>query len=91
MRRVSWGVAASLGAALTGGCANAGGDRLLGIEETGVVAGVVYFDGNATRELEADEERLAGVGVGLVIAGTRDTVASATSDGIGRTSCRERE
>ncbi len=80
MRRVSWGVAASLGAALTGGCDNAGGDRLLGFEETGVVAGVVYFDGNATRELEADEERLAGVRVGLVIAGTRDTVVSVKSD-----------
>ena len=80
MRRVPWGVAASLGAALTGGCDNAGEDRLLGIEATGVVAGVVYFDGNATRQLEDDEERLAGIRVGLVIAGTRDTLASATSD-----------
>ncbi len=60
-------------------CGNVGEGRLLGIEATGVVVGVVYFDGNGTRKLEDEDERLPGVRVGLVVAGARDTIASVAS------------
>ena len=47
--------------AFLSGCENAGEDRVLGIEATGMVTGVVYFDANATRQLE-DEDDLFEIG-----------------------------
>ena len=79
MRRFRRGVALSVAAASIVACANAGADRVLGIERTGVVIGIVYFDGNATRERDDADQGLAGVRVGLVVAGTRNTIAMSTS------------
>ena len=79
MRTLLGRIAIFLTTAVTYGCANAGEDRVLGIEATGTVTGVVYFDANATRQLEDEDELFDGVRIGLVVAGSGDTVAFATS------------
>ncbi len=69
--------------ALLAGCANAGEDRILSIAATGGVSGVVYFDANGTGQQEmapfGPDTGLTGIAVHLLVRGTRDTVASATT------------
>ena len=52
---------------------------MLGINSTGRVEGLVYFDANGSREPDEGDPAQAGVRVRLVVAGTPDTVARATS------------
>ena len=62
------------------GCANAGENRLLTIDATGVVRGFVYFDLNGNRIIEAGDDSLQNITVRLITQNGSDTVATATSD-----------
>jgi hypothetical protein len=61
-------------------CGNAGEDLVTSIEAAGSLTGTVFFDGNGTGDQDATDVPLAGVDISLVLAGTADTVQSATSD-----------
>ncbi len=65
------------------GCENSGSDRVLGIEATGDVVGFVYFDNNANREADAGDGTVGGVEIALLARGSRDAIASASSDDLG--------
>jgi hypothetical protein len=79
-------VALSLLAPLIAGCLETGEDRVLGIHATGTVLGLVYFDADGSRTLDEFDVRLGGAAVRLVVSGTRDTLAraSSSSDGLFR-------
>ena len=62
------------------GCANAGENRLLTIDATGVVRGFVYFDLNGNRIIEAGDDSLQNITVRLITQNGSDTVATATTD-----------
>jgi hypothetical protein len=64
-------------------------DGVLEIHASGTVEGLVYFDANGDRELGGADSPLAGVGVRLLVRGTRDTLARATSDANGLFRMRE--
>lgn len=83
--RLAAPIAATLCAAALVACGNAGEDRVLSIQATGTVTGLVYLDRNGNRIADGlnVDTALAGVGVRLVVAGTRDTAARATSDLLG--------
>ncbi len=84
MRRLCFlSVLAVLGGALATGCFDTGADRVLEIEATGTVQGLVFFDANGTRELEETDPLLAAVGVRLLALGTRDTAARAATNASG--------
>jgi hypothetical protein len=59
------------------------GIRLVTIPGQGYVGGLVYLDRDGDRVPGGPDEALQGVGVRLVIAGTLDTLARATSDANG--------
>ena len=61
-------------------CSDGGGERVLGIEATGIVEGLVYFDANATRSFDEGDVPFPNVAVGLVPAGSADTIVRASSD-----------
>jgi hypothetical protein len=65
------------------GCPNAGDNRVLSIPGSGVVGGVVYLDVDGNRQVGGPDNGLQNVRVRLLVAGTRDTVAQATSDANG--------
>jgi hypothetical protein len=62
------------------GCLGTGEDRVLSIDATGTVRGLVYFDGNGSRAFDEGDTPLALVGVRLVPFGTPDTIARAVSN-----------
>jgi hypothetical protein len=64
-------------------CDNAGQDRVLGIEAEGQVTGTLFLDRNTSRTFDAPDSLLANVRVKLVVAGTRDTAASVTTNSAG--------
>jgi len=66
------------------GCGNAGEDRVLAVPGTGLVGGVVFLDRDGDRSPGSADVALPGVRVRLLVAGTRDTVATASSgaDGV---------
>ncbi|MGH7608045.1 MAG: carboxypeptidase-like regulatory domain-containing protein [Gemmatimonadales bacterium] len=64
---------------LAGACAVAGEDSVLGIEATGEVHGIAYFDRNGNRRVDSGDTALAGLPVRLIAWGTRDTTARASS------------
>lgn len=66
-------------AATIAGCDSAGRDNLLEIEADATIEGVVFFDVNGTRELEASDRGAGGVTVALVRTGTLDTIARTTT------------
>jgi len=70
--------------AVLAGCGNAGEDRVLAVPGTGLVGGVVYLDRDGNRTPNSTDAALPGVRVRLLVGGTRDTIASATSgaDGV---------
>jgi hypothetical protein len=76
----------SLASIMLAGCLGTGEDRVLGIDATGTVDGLVYFDIDGSRTLDGSDLPLAGIAVRLVVSGTRDTVAraSSASDGLFR-------
>jgi hypothetical protein len=61
-------------------CSDGGEGRILGIEATGIVEGLVYFDVNATRTFDGDDVPFPNVAVGLVPIGSADTIVRASSD-----------
>lgn len=83
-RRAGLATLALLGATFLTACGNAGADRVLSIQATGLVKGSVHFDGNGSRVLDPGDVSLRGVKVRLVARGTRDTVAQASTDTAGR-------
>lgn len=82
MRKWHFSTALAILTVLTG-CLGTGEDRVLTIEATGTVQGVVYFDANGTRELEEEDVPLALIGVRLLPFGSSDTIARATSNADG--------
>lgn len=70
------------GAALAG-CANAGEDLGFGVPRGTPVAAVVYLDRDASGTITAVDTSITGIIVHLVVAGTQDTVATASSDSSG--------
>jgi len=65
-------------------CANAGSDRVLSVEATGFVIGLVYFDADGDREPAPPDTAVLGVRVRLVLEGSGAVVGSAVSDSAGR-------
>lgn len=64
-------------------CANAGEGDVLAIRAGGQVTGFVYLDRNGSLAPDVGDTVLSGVRVALVVRGTRDSVAHATSDTLG--------
>jgi hypothetical protein len=76
-----WLPGALLCAAAIGGCQNAGEDHILGLNATGVVTGVVYFDRNGSREHEISLDMpVRGIGLRLIVQGGAEETGKATSD-----------
>ncbi len=71
------------GAGFLFGCSNAGQDRILAVQGTGVINGFVYFDRNGDASYDGGDTVLTGVAVHLIATGTTDTLASAKSDTVG--------
>lgn len=65
---------------IAAGCTGGGEDRVLAIQTSGVLTGLVYFDANADREPDVNDTPLGQVRVALLATGTSDTVVIATSD-----------
>jgi hypothetical protein len=64
-------------------CTDSSG-RVIELDAVGAVEVAVFFDGDGTGDATtADDTPLAGVTVGFVAAGTRDTVRNATTDADG--------
>ncbi len=68
---------------LASACLGTDEARVLGIEATGTFQGTVYFDANGNRELDAADSPQAGIGVRLLVRGTPDTLARASSNSEG--------
>lgn len=79
-------IALSVLCTLVAGCLDTGEDRVLGIDATGTVLGLVYFDTDGSRTADEFDQALAGVAVRLIVSGTHDTLAraSSASDGLFR-------
>lgn len=82
MRAISL-VVIACGAGLAAACGNAGENRVLAIQSTGRVDGLVYLDRDGDGAPNFADTVLAGVGIRLVAAGTIDTVARTTTDAQG--------
>jgi len=65
-------------------CQNAGQDRVFGVQATGIIKGLVYFDRDGNRALGAADTSMKGVGIRLIVTGTHDTVGRAASDTAGQ-------
>lgn len=83
--RLAAPIAATLCAAALTACGNAGEDRVLSIQATGTVTGLVYLDrdGNRVAGVGVDTG-MVGIGIRLVAAGTHDTLARGTTDAQGQ-------
>jgi DNA/RNA endonuclease YhcR with UshA esterase domain len=64
-------------------CGDAGGGDVTTISATGLVTGLVFFDGNGSRVSDDGDSPLAGVDVALVLPQVLDTVRRTTSDANG--------
>lgn len=86
MRRGAVASALALGALTLGalGCENAGSDRSVGLDATGVVRGFVYFDVNGSGAPEPEDRPVEGARVRLLSPVSRDTVWRATTGPEGR-------
>ena len=84
-RERTWGRAAALLAGLMAllGCPNAGDQRVLGVDATGIVNGVVFFDANGSGQNDQGDVGFSGLTVRLIARGTVDTVASVTTNSSG--------
>jgi hypothetical protein len=65
-------------------CENAGIDRIAALDATGTVTGMIFVDANASRAMDAGDPGAGSLDVALVLAGTSDTVATATTGADGR-------
>ena len=64
-------------------CNNAGQDRVLAFEASGVVGGLVYFDADGDREPGPPDAPVAGVRVRIAVRGSGTAIGSAVSDTAG--------
>jgi hypothetical protein len=62
------------------GCGNAGADLGFGVPNGTTVTAIVFYDRDGSVTLNAADTLYAGVKLLLLVAGTRDTVATGTSD-----------
>ncbi len=69
--------------AFMSGCLGTGEDRVLSIEATGTVEGVVFFDVNGDGELTQGDTLYSGVQVGIASIGSIIPIFNATSDADG--------
>lgn len=67
--------AAAVIAVIGSGCLDTSEDRILSVDGTGLVQGLVYFDANGNRALDASDPGLPGIGIRLLARGTPDTIA----------------
>jgi hypothetical protein len=85
--RVMWLIGALalllVGSVSVTACSNAGENRVLAVSGAGFVGGVVYLDVDGNRQPGGPDNGLPNVRVRLIVAGTRDTVAQASSDANG--------
>ena len=72
-----------LGVACCAACQNAGQDRVLGVQATGIIKGLVYFDRDGNHIPDAADTVLAGIGTRLIVSGAQDTIGRAVSDTAG--------
>ena len=81
-RRARWwpGLLLAIGALELAGCVSSGNDRVLGIDATGFVGGLVYWDLNGNREFDEADQRLEGVLVTLLVSEVGGVVVWAVSD-----------
>ncbi len=78
------GSLAALGGTLVvAACTSAADERVLGIDATGSVQGLVYWDLNGNREFESRDLPVQGVLVRLQVSEIGGTVADAVSDPVG--------
>jgi len=85
MRRRQWNLArCSVVALVLTACSNAGDDRVIGLDATGVVSGRVYFDANGSRTSDAEDLPQAGVRVVLRAAASATTSRSVVTGADGR-------
>ena len=62
-------------------CSNAGEDRILGLDATGVVTGTVYFDRDGNRALDFGADiPMRDIGFRLMVQGGSEDFGTATSD-----------
>jgi len=69
--------------ALSSGCLGDGADRVLSIDASGVVEGLVFFDANGDRQLDQGDVPVQDVGIRLLVRSTPDTIGRAESDANG--------
>jgi hypothetical protein len=79
----SFVILASIAVAVVSGCLGVGEDRVLSIESTGTVQGLVFFDENGSGDLDDGEPAFTGAAVGLASAGSIVAVFRTTSDADG--------
>jgi hypothetical protein len=70
---------AVLAALATGGCVDGGVDRVLDIEATGALSGLVFLDRNGNLTQDSGEGPVQGIAVQIIQAGTRTVVARLVS------------
>ena len=73
----------ALGVACCAACQNAGQDRVLGVEATGIIKGLVYFDRDGNHIPDAADTVLARIGMRLIVSGVPDTIGRGVSDTAG--------
>lgn len=84
MRRAVIGSIASVLLAASVSCDNAGADRSLGVDATGLVTGSIFFDANGSGTSDAQDAPFEGARVRLLTPASRDTVLRATTGIDGR-------
>jgi hypothetical protein len=78
-----------IGAVAVAACVSSSDDRVLGIDATGFVGGLVYWDLNGNREFDQADQRLEGVLVTLLVSEAGGAVAGAVSDPAGEFRMRD--
>jgi hypothetical protein len=78
-----------IGATALAGCPNSGDDRVLGIDATGFVGGLVYWDVNGNRVFDEPDVPVEGVLVSLLVSEVGGVVTVALSDPAGQFRMRD--
>jgi hypothetical protein len=86
--RQLWGLAA-VGGVVVAACTTTGDERVLGIEATGFVGGLVYWDVNGNREFDVPDVSVGGVLVSLQVSEVGGVVTVALSDPAGQFQMRD--
>lgn len=83
MTSLRWSRSGALALLALLGCSNAGEDFGFNPSGNGTVLGFVYLDRDGTLDITQGDTTFAGVKVGLVVAGTTDTVLTSQVDATG--------